>query len=558
LAVTGCIQDVLLDSPVYISAATAAGLVLLIAWILRHEPFPGRRYFIATLIGMTIWVGMATVEMMVQGPGCKVAAALATWPAIALVPVAWSLFIWHFCFAPATHGNRAEGIALAVIILAVSAVAFSNPLHGLLYGPATVLVAGAARPYVDFDHGPMFHVIAVFLYAFMVLSLVVAGMAAFRSSRTLRPLMFLLMCATLVPMVTNIAYLFLEARIAGFDPTPFAFSFVLLVLTWAIYATRGLDLASVARDLLYFNTLDPVVVVDAKGRVVGANAAAAKAIPHLHHNDRIRADGPLAPLAEVLGGTRPELGQADVTIAERRFRMRVLPIPRPMTESGAHLGAVAILTDMTALEAQNAQLTAALENSRRQVEEISRLREIAETSAMSDPLTKIGNRRALELRAEALKDEAMSVALLDLDHFKVINDKLGHAVGDRVLKDFAAIARDGLPPHAGIFRIGGEEFVVLAGGMPMPDFVALLDQLKRQLAERVVLRETDVAQVTFSAGVAISPEDGHDLNELYETADARLYMAKQSGRDRIIHEGRLPSRVGWTAEPYLVHRERRG
>ncbi|MDG3039778.1 histidine kinase N-terminal 7TM domain-containing protein [Roseicyclus marinus] len=536
---TGCFQDILLDLPVYTSATTALGLVVLATWILRHEDFVGRRYFVATVIGMMIWVVMATVEMMVQGLGCKMAAATATWPAIALVPVAWSFFIWHFCFNGMTRWQWAEVFAIGLIVTGISAAAFTNPYHGLLYGAGTALVTETGRPFVRFDHGPLFYGIAAFLYGFMIVSLVVSATGAFRASRTLRPLMFLLMCATLVPMVSNISYLFFDGDIAGFDPTPFAFSFVLLVLTWAIYAARGLDLVSVARDLLYFNTNDPVLVVNAGGVVVGANAASLRLMPELGKHYRLSAEGPFAPIAEVLTDTGPHTRQTDISVLGRLFNLRVLPIPRPLSETGAHLGAVAIMTDMTALETQNAQLKAALEQSRLQLGEISRLREIAETTAMSDPLTKIGNRRALEMRADAVGPGAFSVALIDLDNFKAINDKLGHTVGDRVLKNFAALVRDTLPPNADVFRVGGEEFVVMAVGMSMADFVGLIDTMRSRLGEAVALRERDEALVTFSAGVAGAPEDGTTLEALYACADARLYKAKVGGRDRVVSEGNL-------------------
>lgn len=540
MGLTACFQGLLFDTPVYVSAATALGLVLLVAWMLRHEDFAGRRYFLATVIGMILWVVMATAEMMTPGLLCKTVAAAATWPAIALVPVAWTLFMWRFCFSPPERWVRAETLLVLGIVIAVSTVAFSNPWHGLFYGPDTRLVVDAGRPHAEYDHGPLFHAVAAVLYLFLICGFAMATTAAFRASRSLRPLMFMLMCATMVPMVSNFAYVALGADLSGFDPTPFAFSFVLLALTWAIYATRGMDLVSLARDLLYFNILDPVLVVNAQGRVVGANAAASRIMPQVAQGETVARDGPLGLIPATLHAADPPAGQSDIVLGGRRFTLRVLPIPRPLTERGDHLGAVAILSDVTELESKNALLAAALEKSQRQVAEISRLREIAETSAMSDPLTKVGNRRSLEARVAELGAAPFGLALIDLDHFKAINDRLGHVVGDRVLKEFAATARDVLPPGAEIFRVGGEEFAVLVAGAPMTDLVAMLLRLRERLADAVSLRDRDAARVTFSAGVAACPADGDTLDQLYARADSRLYQAKRNGRDLIMHLDILP------------------
>ena len=83
---------------------------------------------------------------------------------------------------------------------------------------------------------------------------------------------------------------------------------------------------------------------------------------------------------------------------------------------------------------------------------------------MIDPLTRVANRRALTTRVDGLGDVPFAMALIDLDHFKQINDRFGHAVGDRILRDFAAAGCTVLPPEADLFRVGGEEFRAAARG----------------------------------------------------------------------------------------------
>jgi diguanylate cyclase (GGDEF)-like protein len=479
--------------------------------------------------------------MATTGLACKVAVASAAWPVIALVPISWSLFMWHFCFNVPSRRYMAEAAVVALIVLLVSAAALTNPLHGLLYGPETALIPGQGRPSVRFDHGPLFYAIAGFLYLFLAAGFTLSVVAAFRASRTLRPMMFMLMFATAVPMASNVGYVVLDASLFGFDPTPFAFSFVLLALTWAIFANRGLDLVTLARDLLFFNLRDPVLVVNARGVVVGSNAAARAWMPQFARVGPLSEDPSLDLIRTVIGCTRADPAQEEVSLGDRTFNMRVLPIARPVQEDGGHLGAVAVLSDVTQLKIRNDQLAEALDRSRAQVAEISRLREIAERSAMSDPLTGAGNRRALEARVGELGDVPLALALIDLDHFKQINDGLGHAVGDRVLKDFAQTARVIMPAEAEIYRVGGEEFVMLLVGGALSDLLAILCNLREALARRLSLRDLDGVRVTYSAGVATRPRDGDTLEELLARADTRLYLAKRNGRDKVMHLDSVPA-----------------
>jgi diguanylate cyclase (GGDEF)-like protein len=439
----------------------------------------------------------------------------------------------------------------------ISAAALSNPLHGLFYGPETTLVLESGRLSVQFDHGPLFHAASAVLYIVLLLGLGAATVASFRASRPIRPMLMMLMFATAVPIAANLGYVVLEATVFGFDPTPFAFSFVLLALTWTIYATRGFDLATMARELLYFNIHDPVLVVNAKGIVTGANPAANALLPTVVPGRPLDVPRSLELLTRVAHSWTDDGTQREVSLGDRSFNMRVLPIPRPLGEQCSHLGVVAILSDVTQLKRKNAQLADALDTTHAQLTEITRLQEVAERLALTDTLTGIGNRRSLMVRMESLGVRPLAMALIDIDHFKQINDSFGHSVGDRVLRDFTATLRGLLPPEVELFRVGGEEFVLLAPDKPTVEVLALLARLNTALIETPPLREHDHKQLTFSAGVVARPGDGTSFDDLYARADARLYQAKRNGRNRVMHVdcitfdggGEVTESSGITREP---------
>ena len=163
-------------------------------------------------------------------------------------------------------------------------------------------------------------------------------------------------------------------------------------------------------------------------------------------------------------------------------------------------------------------------------------RDAAQLAADTDPLTGLLNRRAAMERLDsetqaALRDGTpLSLVLIDLDHFKTINDRYGHATGDRVLKHFAASGRLQSRPGDTFARIGGEEFLLLMPGADIRQATNAARRLRRHIA-RAVGRAELSCDYTMSAGIAECR--GPFAEDLFERADRALYRAKHLGRDRI-------------------------
>jgi diguanylate cyclase (GGDEF)-like protein len=155
-----------------------------------------------------------------------------------------------------------------------------------------------------------------------------------------------------------------------------------------------------------------------------------------------------------------------------------------------------------------------------------------------DPLTGLYNRNALEqclseLEGQPVSEEenlSHSLLLCDLDHFKRVNDQLGHAAGDAVLQDVAYTMRAVLRAGDSIYRVGGEEILVVLPGASEADAVQIGERLRRAVRER---RPVGVP-VTISVGVAVSQPGPLDTDELVGLADEALYSAKAAGRDRVM------------------------
>jgi diguanylate cyclase (GGDEF)-like protein len=182
------------------------------------------------------------------------------------------------------------------------------------------------------------------------------------------------------------------------------------------------------------------------------------------------------------------------------------------------------------------------------------------TAAMIDPLTGIANRRSfLQVAGDLTKRHAASrcptaVLLIDLDHFKSINDRFGHAVGDRVLQVFAGTAKNLMRPSDLVGRLGGEEFAAVLYNVNCDKATTIADAIRAGFA--VAASEVDGLPVaaTLSIGMVFSEEAALDVHELLAQADQSLYYAKERGRNRleVASFDALRKRRGEAAAPRLI------
>jgi diguanylate cyclase (GGDEF)-like protein len=171
----------------------------------------------------------------------------------------------------------------------------------------------------------------------------------------------------------------------------------------------------------------------------------------------------------------------------------------------------------------------------------------AERLAQTDPLTGLNNRRAFMERGEALfararrTGTALSFILLDLDHFKWVNDTHGHAAGDAVIQALAQVLGDHAREGDVLGRLGGEEFAVLLPGADAATAWARAEDLRVTLGDRVVLPGVLDLRRTASFGVSSLADGARSLDVLIAQADDALYAAKNAGRNRIHAHGAPPS-----------------
>lgn len=187
-----------------------------------------------------------------------------------------------------------------------------------------------------------------------------------------------------------------------------------------------------------------------------------------------------------------------------------------------------------------AGLAAQLQASTDHVTHLTQKLQVAESQALLDALTGLRNRRGFEQAAVDVGFgrgglAGTAVLMIDIDHFKAVNDEHGHVLGDKVLRSVAHVIGTSIKGRDIAARLGGEEFAVLLPNTSASGAQSVGNQIRALVAAGRIKKSGDqgtIGQVTVSIGIAIA-EEGDALEQLLERGDRALYKAKRSGRNRI-------------------------
>jgi diguanylate cyclase (GGDEF)-like protein len=495
----------------------AAGLLLAAAivdaaaavWVWRRRGAEGRVSLSVLLVAAAIWCAAYSLELSTAGRSGREMWGDLEYVGTTLLPPAWLVFVLAYT------GRRKQLPRMLLAALAVEPLV----LLALLAIPAThdlvrSFLPGPVAPVPSVRLGPVYWVHFAYTNA---LSVVATGLLVgrlLRVSSLYRRQSLTLVAAAAIPLVVNAASSIGAPLAHRYDPTPIAVSLSGVLLVWGVFRYRLLDLIPVARTLAFDWFDDPVLVVDAYGRVVDRNKAAAHVL-----------GGGAAIGAPVQGLLQDQVELLDATSAGAEIRLgrdsqarEFELIASPLGDDrGRRAGQLVHLRDITA---------------RKHAER--RLRWLADY----DQLTRLPNRRLLADRLDQAISRARrarsrcALLVVDLYRFKLINDSLGHQMGDEVLAQVGVRLRAGGRDQDTAARLGGDEFALLLPEITTSEDATLVaTRVLASLAEPMRLGTRELI-VTASAGVAVWPDDGTDTQQMFSRADAAMYRAKAHGRNR--------------------------
>jgi diguanylate cyclase (GGDEF)-like protein len=331
-----------------------------------------------------------------------------------------------------------------------------------------------------------------------------------------------MLIGSLIPWLGLIVYL--SGRIPHhLDTTPLALTLSAPLFAWGLFRYRIFDLAPVAKESVFSSMKDGAIVLDIFDRIVDYNPAAKQVLPVLSRRAIGRTLRDVAPDRKELNTLPPpeETATLDIELEgngrNRFFRASLSPIHN---RRRSLMGRVVFLIETTA-----------------QVELMDRLKELATIDDLTGTFLR---RHFLELFRKEISrakryGRPVSVLILDLDHFKQINDTFGHEAGDAVLKASAGALRKALRSADLLCRHGGEEFAILLPETPLDQAVLVAERLRRTIRDNPIrFPDGTEVRITASIGAAGLKEfGGVNPEDLLRAADAAMYVAKAAGRNAI-------------------------
>jgi diguanylate cyclase (GGDEF)-like protein len=528
--------------PLGISVVIALGVAIVA--FRRREASPAAPALALMMAGLALWSTADLLERVSVSLPAHLFWGHALYLGVVMAPAGF------FALALETTGRgdrltRRVRLLLCVEPVLVLLVAVTDPWHHLFMSDGVLVGHGGHE--LQWDRGPLFWAHTAYSYAILGGGMLMLVGAWARSARAYRRQLRSIVLAGSVPWIANIGTQFRLVDVGTLDLTPIAFTVTGVVFAWSLFRQRLLDLVPVARERVIDTMSDAVVVVDPQGRLADANPAALALLDRAGQRPGTATVG--AAAAEVFAcwdDVLPLRGDAQLEVRVGAgagvVDVRVTRLTDRADRPGGHL---LVLRDVTRNRQAERALARANRALRDQLDTIDLLRAELQEQAIRDSLTGLFNRRYLdemlarELARAARGGYPVSIALLDVDHFKVLNDTHGHATGDRMLAALGALLSGRVRGGDVACRYGGEELLVVLPGAPRDAAVSRAEEWRTACAALTVDGPgvTTGIGVTVSIGVATSPGDGTDPAALLAAADRALYTAKRTGRDRVVAAG---------------------
>ena len=505
----------------------------------RSQRHPVVRWTVVILgLALTWWTGAVLTGRLIGGPhaypGINCTVLPIVLPAVATVPAA--LLVLSRALADmAWRPSPLLLILLAIEPILITVAGATNASH---HGVISCTPGSAG-------FGALFWVHSVYCYLLIGIALAIIGRELADTSRRAGLMLFFVSIG--ICLLGNALTLASDTTAPDFAAAFFGVGLSLLCYTTIRH--HSLDSLPMARARLLDLLAEGVLVLDSLDRQVHLNPAARTFLIGSAAADSTS----VAPVEQET--IRRFLSRMEAAGGEAvRWNGREIEVRTTgMNHGNSPSGRILVLSDVTELMRTRRELDAINAAQRQRLIEIEALRADLAERVIRDPLTGLYNRAYLDQVVESTFAEpapqTVTVAVVDIDHFKAINDGQGHPTGDRVLIRVAALLQDRLGQHGAVTRLGGDEFLVLASGPAEDAFCAALNTLVATIESEVSSTVGLPEPITISVGVASTGQINTcdsagtagttraapaNWRDLVAAADVALYQAKARGRNRMI------------------------
>ncbi|MEM6450223.1 MAG: histidine kinase N-terminal 7TM domain-containing protein [Cyanobacteria bacterium P01_D01_bin.105] len=505
-------------------AACGAGSVALYAW--QRREVNGAQAFALCTASVFIWCFFAIFEQLAPEELPRIIFGKLQYFGIVSFPVLWWAFTLRYTQRDRWLKPSVLGL-LSVIPVISLALALTDPWLGWVW--KSVRLVTEPYPHLEIVHGWWFNYVMIPQnYVLLVAGFSVLLSASFSGSRLYRQQSVMLLIASLPPFVFNVLYVISGMTPFGLDLTPVGFAVSAFLIHVGLFRSKFLDMAPISYKTVFLNTADAVILLDTQRRIVDLNPSA---LTEGHRQlemsmtigqpfERIFPDYQMLMKGLAITDELTETMKLPRLVSDSRSGrthdvFRAVKVRSLLSPGGWHTGWVVIIRDITLEKQHQAQL---------------------EEFAYFDSLTGLFNRRQLELKAEEIfvpcldaatgRYDSIALLYIDLNHFKPINDKFGHDVGDAVLQYFARCLKNSVRQGDMVVRLGGDEFAAVVHESEQGVAMDVRSRLIKSLNQSVTLAGHRFT-LSASIGIAYYPKDGLTLPALLRRADAHMYQEKR-------------------------------
>lgn len=487
------------------------------AWAQLRSRVPAAREFFFMLLAIAFYTVGYAVEISRLDLYGVLQAINIEYLGLPFIPTFLFLFIYHYINKKTLPKKYLYMVFFIPVITLL--MVLTKQLHNLYYiNPR--MVDGGYFMVLDFEPGIWYFVNFTYQHIISLATLFMLFRYGKRANQRQRKEVVIVSLATVLPLIGSVLYMvdFVPGRL---DPGPFSLTITAFILSFSIFKLGMFELVPAAREFALDSIRDAFLVIDKKQRLQDMNKAA-RELPgakKLIIGEELPKQNPFARyLSAILDGSKEELQfSLDGTDGEiQYYQVKAYPIE---TNVPYEKGTAVLISDVT---------------------DTANLMKMLSHQANTDELTGLLNRRQLirlgdnEIKRSKQKGTPLGVILIDMDHFKTVNDNLGHVAGDKVLKQVTQALSSGLRNVDIIGRYGGEEFVIFLPNTDIDLAKTIAERLKEKLISLEIEIEGEIINATASFGVHAEVANSlTTIDTLLKITDKALYLAKNKGRNQV-------------------------
>lgn len=464
----------------------------------------------------------------------KIFWAQMSYPGICFTPVFFFLFTIEYCQLDRIISRKRWKYFFIIPTITVL-LAFTNQYHHLLWSKFT----WSSNNVLIYWYGPYFWINNLYIYILLSSGILILFYANFKLQGLYKKQLSFILAGSIFPFAGNMIYILKIPFFNGLDLTPVAFAITASVLAFILLKYDFLDIVPIAHDLIFENISSGIAVLDPENRIIEINSNFRNWIdPQLKIGDKLSfINSKYSEFTALCEKEKKYSNEIQLDKASDKYYYLTISIiekdKKPLDSK------IIVITDISDQKFNERKLIETNHALNIKLNEIEQLKLKLEEQALRDPLTGVYNRRHLEsvLSKEISRSQRelteIAILMIDVDHFKDVNDSSGHSTGDEVLITLTGIIQSHLRKSDYLFRYGGDELVILLTNIGKETAFKKGEMIRDAIVKSEALSKHKVP-VTLFIGISIYPENGKDENEVLKNADKALYKAKSEGRNKTV------------------------